>query len=110
MIRDPVDQCGCHPGTEGRSSRRAELISRIWYDALPPVAVERLKHLFIDYIGIAMHASTLDSSQPVRRLAAARPVPGGATFLGRPDPVSAHWAAFANGMAAHSMELDDTYL
>jgi 2-methylcitrate dehydratase PrpD len=80
------------------------------YDALPQVAIERVKHFFIDYIGIALHASTLDSSQPVRRLLAARPIPGGATLLGRPDPVNAHWAAFANGMAAHSMELDDTFL
>ena len=80
------------------------------YEALPPVAIERVKHFFIDYIGIALRASTLDSSQPVRRLAAARPIPGGATLLGRPDLVNAHWAAFANGMAAHSMELDDTYL
>jgi 2-methylcitrate dehydratase PrpD len=80
------------------------------YQALPPVAIERVKHFFIDYIGIALHASTLDSSRPLRKLAAARPIPGGATLFGRPDPVSAHWAAFANGMAAHSMELDDTYL
>ena len=80
------------------------------YEALPRVAVDRVKHFFIDYIGIALHASTLDSSQPLRKLAAERPIPGGATLLGRPDLVNAHWAAFANGMAAHSMELDDTYL
>ena len=80
------------------------------YEALPRVAVDRVKHFFIDYIGIALHASTLDSSQPLRKLAADRPIPGGATLLGRPDLVNAHWAAFANGMAAHSMELDDTYL
>jgi len=71
------------------------------FDTLPPAAIERVKHFFVDYIGIALHASTLDLSQPVRRLAAARPIPGGATLLGRPDPVNAHWAAFANGMAAH---------
>ena len=80
------------------------------YDHLPQVAIQRVRHFFIDYIGIALHASTLDSSQPVRRLLAARPIPGGATRLGRPDPASAHRAAFANGMAAHSMELDDTFL
>jgi 2-methylcitrate dehydratase PrpD len=80
------------------------------YEALPRVAVDRVKHFFIDYIGIALHASTLDSSRPLRKLAAVRPIPGGATLLGRPDLVNAHWAAFANGMAAHSMELDDTYL
>ena len=72
--------------------------------------MERAKHFFIDYMAIALHASTLDSSRPVRALAAARPIPGGATLFGRPDPVHASWAALANGMAAHSMELDDTFL
>jgi 2-methylcitrate dehydratase PrpD len=80
------------------------------YDALPAAVVERAKHFFIDYMAIALHASTLDSSRPVRVLAAARPIPGGATLFGRPDPVHAAWAALANGMAAHSMELDDTFL
>ncbi|MFP3640190.1 MmgE/PrpD family protein [Paraburkholderia sp. SIMBA_054] len=64
----------------------------------------------MDYIAIALHGSTLDSSRPVRMLATARPIPGGATLHGRSDPVHAAWAALANGMAAHSMELDDTFL
>ena len=42
------------------------------YDALPVTVVERAKHFFIDYMAIALHASTLDSSGPVRALAAAR--------------------------------------
>jgi 2-methylcitrate dehydratase PrpD len=88
----------------------ARFCADLEYEALPTVVVERAKHFFIDYIGIALHASTLDSSRPVRALAAARPIPGGATLLGRPDPVHAAWAALANGMAAHSMELDDTFL
>ena len=36
--------------------------------------VERAKHFFIDYIAITLHASALDSSRPVRALAAARPI------------------------------------
>lgn len=80
------------------------------YDALPPIVVERTKHFFIDYIAIALHGSTQDSSRPVRMLVAARLIPGGATLLGRPDPVHAAWAALTNGMAAHSMALDDTFL
>jgi 2-methylcitrate dehydratase PrpD len=80
------------------------------YEALPAAAIERVKHFFIDYLAIALRASTLDSSQPVRALARAYPIPGKATLLGRPDPVSPYWAALANGQAAHSMELDDTFL
>jgi 2-methylcitrate dehydratase PrpD len=61
-------------------------------------------------MAIALHASTLDSSRPMRTVAATRSIPGGATLLGRPDPVHAAWAELANGMAAHSMELDDRFL
>ena len=88
----------------------ASFCANLEYDSLPISVVERAKHFFIDYMAIALHASTLDSSRPVRALAATRPIPGGATLLGRPDPVHAAWAALANGMAAHSMELDDTFL
>jgi 2-methylcitrate dehydratase PrpD len=88
----------------------AHFCTGLEYDALPPLVVERAKHFFIDYIAIALRGSMLDSSRPIRMLAAARPIPGGATLLGRPDPVHAAWAALANGMAAHSMELDDTFL
>ena len=80
------------------------------YEALPAAAIARVKHFFIDYLAIALRASTLDSSQPVRALARAYPIPGKATLLGRPDPVSPSWAALANSQAAHSMELDDTFL
>jgi hypothetical protein len=31
-------------------------------------------------------------------------------MFGRRDPVDATWVALANGMAAHSLELDDTFL
>jgi DNA invertase Pin-like site-specific DNA recombinase len=62
--------------TSGPSSTGSEAFGRfcagLQYDALPRAAVERAKHFFIDYIGIALHASTLDSSQPLRRLVAAR--------------------------------------
>src|SRR6516162_7472365 len=101
-----------HTSDVGTTASRsfARFCADLDYEVLPQVAVDRVKHFFIDYLGIALHASTLDSSRPLRKLAAVRPIPGGATLLGRSDLVNAHWAAFANGMAAHSMELDDTYL
>ena len=100
-----------HTSDVGTTASRsfARFCADLDYEVLPQVAVDRVKHFFIDYLGIALHASTLDSSRPLRKLAAVRPIPGGATLLGRSDLVNAHWAAFANGMAAHSMELDDTY-
>ena len=64
------------------------------YEALPSDVVERAKHFFIDYMAIALHASTLDSSRPVRgargraadprRRDAVRPTRSGARDLGGP--------------------------
>jgi 2-methylcitrate dehydratase PrpD len=99
------------PGVQSTVAQTfARFCTGLEYEALPPLVVERAKHFFIDYTAIALHGSILDSSRPMRTLAAARPIPGGATLFGRPDPVHASWAALANGMSAHSMELDDTFL
>ena len=62
--------------------------AKLRYEELPAAAIERVKHFFIDHLAIALHASTLDSSQPVRALARVYPIPGKATLLGRPDAVS----------------------
>src|SRR5262249_56002892 len=78
------------------------------YEALPAAAIERVKHFFIDYLAIALRASTLDSSQPVRALARAYPIPGKATLLGRPDPVNPYWAALANAPPPPTLELHHT--
>ena len=50
--------------TPGAAPTASEAFGRfcagLHYDALPPMAVERAKHFFIDYIGIALRASTLE--------------------------------------------------
>lgn len=89
------------------SRRLAQWSVDVRYDALPPATRGRVGQFLLDYLGIALRGSTLDSSRPVRSL---RQPPGPATVLGRAGGVGAEWAALANGMAAHSMELDDTYL
>lgn len=89
------------------SERLAAWATGVRHDDLAPGTVERVKQFLLDYLGIAIRGSTLDSSRPVRSMV--NPA-GPATVLGRPGGVAAEWAALANGMAAHSMELDDTYL
>lgn len=89
------------------SERLAAWATAVQFDDLPATTVDRVKQFLLDYLGIAIRGATLDSSRPVRSLVN----PGGpATVLGRPDGIAPEWAALANGMAAHSMELDDTYL
>lgn len=80
------------------------------YDSLPVNVVERVKYCFIDYLAIVLRASTLDSSQPIYELITDLQIPGKASVIGRKQAVNSYWAALANGTAAHSLELDDTYL
>lgn len=89
------------------SERLAAWTAAVRFDELAPTTVDRVKQFLLDYLGIAIRGATLDSSRPVRSLVGPA---GAATVLGRAGGVAAEWAALANGMAAHSMELDDTYL
>ena len=89
------------------SERLAAWTTAVRFDELAPSTVDRVKQFLLDYLGIAIRGATLDSSRPVRSLV--NPA-GPATALGRAGGVAPEWAALANGMAAHSMELDDTYL
>ena len=91
------------------SQRLARFATDLRLQDLPAAVVSRVKHFFIDYLGIALRASSLDSSKPARALAREQMIPGQATLLGA-GTTGADYAALANGMAAHSMELDDTFL
>jgi hypothetical protein len=41
-----------------------------------------VKHFFVDYLGIALRASSLDSGKPARALTRELMIPGQATLLG----------------------------
>jgi hypothetical protein len=69
---------------------------------LPVAVVSWVSTYFIDYLGIALRASSLDSSKRARALARELIIPGQATLLGL-GTTSADWAALTNGMAARSI-------
>lgn len=78
------------------------------FDDLPPALVARAKQHVLDTLGAALAGSAaFEPRQALAMLTAeathgASPVWGTATALGARD------AAFANGAAAHALELDDT--
>ena len=78
------------------------------YDALTTDVVDRVKYLFLDFIGVAARGALSDSSSPVQRLILnldnAR---DGAVVIGTHRKADPSYAALANGTAAHSLELDD---
>ncbi len=64
----------------------------------------------IDIVGIAVRASSLDTSQAVIGFAADQCSASQATPIGGGQAMSAPEAAFVNGVLAHSLDYDDTHL
>jgi 2-methylcitrate dehydratase PrpD len=71
--------------------------------------VDRTKYLFLDYLGVAIAGSLMDSSQPAQRMLARSASSGPCTVIGTTAQSSPESAALANGAAAHSLEMDDTH-
>jgi 2-methylcitrate dehydratase PrpD len=88
-----------------------ELIQRchdLNYNDLPPDVIDRTKYLLLDYIGVAARGALSDSSLPVQRMIASLDKSGeGAVVFGTDIRANPPYAALANGIASHSLELDD---
>jgi len=80
------------------------------YDDLPPEVVESVKMRILDILGIAVAASTLETSRAARTWAREQGATGPATAVGVPNGLPANLAAFVNGVLAHSLDYDDTHL
>ena len=78
------------------------------YKTLSEEVVDRVKFLLLDYIGVAARGSLSESSRPVHRFI--RNVDKrkeGSVVFGTNIRANPPYAALANGIAAHSVELDD---
>jgi 2-methylcitrate dehydratase PrpD len=69
------------------------------------------KELLLDHLGCAARGGTVDTAQAVARMLAAVGADEGAelTAVVAKAPLRPEWAVFANGVHAHSIELDDTH-
>ena len=75
---------------------------------VPEAVRDAVPSFLLDYLGNAIGGSTTDSARAARRFLAGQGLHGRATAWGagaRP----AQYAALANGVAAHSLEMDDTH-
>jgi len=94
----------------GITRELVEFCDGVKYENLPPEVADRVKYHFLDFIGIASRGSLVDSSQTVHRLV--RDIglsPEGAVIIGTDMRAAPEYAALANGVAAHSLELDDLH-
>lgn len=64
----------------------------------------------LDVLGLQLAALGLDSSRAALGFVAAQGGSGRAHIVGDSTPAPVTWAAFANGVLAHSLDFDDTHL
>lgn len=80
------------------------------FDALPEAVVDSVRKRVLDTFGIAIAATTLPTSAAAIAFADEQGGPPQATTVGHPARMPAVWAAFVNGVLAHSLDYDDTHL
>ena len=81
-------------------------------EALNEAIRDRVRYLLLDFLAVTLRGSLLPSSRTVYDMLyssafGASNDAQGTTIFGREERMEASWAALANGVASHGLELDD---
>lgn len=79
------------------------------YENLADDVIESIRRLFIDTVGVTLAGGLEEHARQAGEVAAALAGAEQATILGSGVRTSVAEAAFANGVAAHSIDFDDTH-
>ena len=92
----------------GITKELAGFVHRLRFQDLPEEVVERVKYLFLDFIGVAWRGSRERSSRSMIRFVRdmSRNDRTG-VIIGTNEKVSCVYAALANGTSGHAVEMDD---
>ena len=85
----------------------AKFASNVNYEDLPPDVVDRAKYFCLDFAGVTLNGSTTDSAKAVVRALDDVGRSGPSTIVGTNKQALPEYAAMANGIAFHSIEMDD---
>ena len=92
------------------TSELAHFCATLRAEELSAQVRERVRYLLLDHLAVTLRGSLLPSSQAaydmLDSMMAIRKT-GTPTICGRAGRAEASWAAFANGIAAHGLEMDD---
>jgi 2-methylcitrate dehydratase PrpD len=79
-------------------------------DHVPSEVASSVRSRVFDILGISVAATALDTSRAVAAFVADQGGTPEAGVIGSEEKRPAAWAAFANGVLAHSLDYDDTHL
>ena len=88
----------------------ATFVATLQRDMLPEEVQKQVRYLLLDYLAVTLRGSLLPSSLTAYKLLDTLPgayLAEGVTLLGREQRAEASWAALINGVAGHSLEMDD---
>lgn len=90
----------------------ATFVATLQGDTLSSSVQERVRYLLLDHLAVTLGGSPLSSSRAAYKMLDALPgaytnTSESVTIVGRAERAEASWAAFANGIAAHGLEMDD---
>jgi len=82
--------------------------ARTRFEDLPPTLVARAKQHILDTVGATLAGSAAFEPRQTLRVLTSEPTQGSSPVWGTGTTLVGRDAAFANGVAAHALELDDT--
>ena len=93
------------------SETLAAWVTDLRYSDIDAATVAYAKELLLDHLGCATRGGTVDTADAVARALATVGADEGSalTAVVAKVPLRPEWAVFANGVHAHSIELDDTH-
>lgn len=89
------------------SEALARRFDELRFEQLHSDDIHAIKRLLLDYLGVAVAGSRTGSGKAAAELARSLDGRAEATLIGHAGRVPALYAAFANAIASHSVELDD---
>ena len=90
------------------TKRLSQKCLEVNFESLSVEEIDRVKYLFLDYLGVAIRGTLYDSSRPVFSLIQKLGIDNGkAVVIGTDFKTIPTYAALANGITGHSPELDD---
>src|SRR2546428_6999723 len=97
------------PMTRNATRQLADFVAWTPLYHIPDAVMDRAKYFVLDYLGVALRGSRVDSSAAAQVFVDRFAPPGTATIIGRVQGTHPAYAALANGAAAHGIEMDDTH-
>ena len=94
----------------GLTREVADFVVQTDYASIPEDVTALASKSILDGLGLALSGSVAESGGIVQRYLQAQGFGGDATVIGTGQRVQARFAAFANGVAVHADDYDDTQL